>query len=100
MTLYYKETCPFCQNVLSVAEELNITLDLQDVTADQNIATKLVELGGKRQVPYLVDTDKDVAMYESEDIIHYLQEQYAGSAPTENKPKFKIHRSTEGNVCP
>ena len=36
----------------------------------------LVKLGGKAQVPFLVDTDRDVRMYESDDIIQYLNEHY------------------------
>lgn len=37
---------------------------------------KLQELGGKMQVPYLVDPNTKVAMYESEKIQQYLRETY------------------------
>ena len=30
-------------------------------------------MGGKRQVPFLVDTDRNIQMYESDDIIEYLK---------------------------
>lgn len=29
------------------------------------------------QVPYLVDTRREMAMYESDDIVEYLEEHYA-----------------------
>jgi glutaredoxin 2 len=37
----------------------------------------LLKLGGKEQVPFMVDTDKGVMMYESEDIIEYLKKNYS-----------------------
>lgn len=93
LSLYYKESCPFCQRVLQMAENLGVKFDLKDIEADDAIATELVEKGGKRQVPYLVDTDKDVAMYESADIIDYIREHYAGSSVSENKPR--IHTAAD-----
>lgn len=36
----------------------------------------LVQLGGKEQVPFLVDTDAGEMMYESGDIIEYLKKSY------------------------
>ncbi len=36
----------------------------------------LVKLGGKEQVPFLVDADKGEMMYESDDIVAYLQANY------------------------
>lgn len=36
----------------------------------------LTQLGGKDQLPYLVDLDAGVAMYESEKIIDYLEENF------------------------
>jgi glutathione S-transferase len=35
-----------------------------------------VERGGKMQVPFLVDPNTDSAMYESDDIVAYLEAQY------------------------
>lgn len=37
---------------------------------------RLVELTGRMQVPYLVDLNTDTAMYESADIIRYLEREY------------------------
>ena len=35
---------------------------------------ELMEKGGKRQVPFLVDEENGVSMYESDDICRYLEE--------------------------
>ncbi len=75
LTLYYRPTCPFCLKVLEVAEELELDLDKRDVT-DPKIAEELMERGGKAQEPYLIDSDRDVEMYESTDIINYLKANY------------------------
>lgn len=37
----------------------------------------LEKLGGKQQVPFLVDTENGEMMYESDDIVAYLEENYA-----------------------
>ena len=76
LTLYVKTGCPFCHKVLDAGEELGITFDEKNI-ADDTIAAELVSRGGKRQVPYLVDTDRSVEMYESDDIVAYLKEHYA-----------------------
>ena len=96
LSLYYKESCPFCQRVMQMAENLGVEFDLKDIEDDEAIAAELIEKGGKRQVPYLVDTEKDVAMYESNDIIDYIRENYAGTA-AENKPR--IHNAGAAAVC-
>nr|ACN36992.1 unknown [Zea mays] len=43
---------------------------------------KVLEMGGKKQFPYMVDPNTGVAMYESDDIIKYLADTYGdGSVP-------------------
>jgi hypothetical protein len=37
---------------------------------------KVLEMGGKKQFPYMVDPNTGVAMYESDDIIKYLADTY------------------------
>ena len=70
-TLYYKKTCPYCHKVLSFLDEHNITMDLRDIN-QPGIQNDLVRIGGKKQVPCLVYDGK--ALYESDDIIAYLNE--------------------------
>lgn len=75
MTLYVKTGCPFCHKVLATGEELGITFEEKNI-ADDAVAAELIAKGGKRQVPYLIDNERGVEMYESDDIVAYLKTQY------------------------
>lgn len=75
LTLYVKTGCPFCHKVLEVGKELGITFEEKNI-ADDAVAAELIARGGKRQVPYLVDSEKGIEMYESGDIAAYLREHY------------------------
>lgn len=76
LILYVKTGCPFCHKVLDMAAEHGIALEEKNI-ADEVVAAELVARGGKRQVPYLVDGERGVEMYESGDIVAYLREHYA-----------------------
>ncbi|MCD9511436.1 glutathione S-transferase N-terminal domain-containing protein [Photobacterium phosphoreum] len=78
MQLYQFETCPFCVKVRRHAKRLNIPL----ATRDAKVAPwdkKLLEQGGKRKVPCLriEENDQIIWMYESNDIIAYLDKRFA-----------------------
>lgn len=78
-----------------MAENLNVELDLKDVSEDEAAKTELIEKGGKQQVPFLVDSERDVSMYESSDIIDYMREHGKKDGPTEaQKPKIHMSDST------
>jgi len=71
------EGCPYCQKVRKKAEELGLDFiwrNYQSAKGEDNWAYKI---GGKAQVPLLVDQSKDVVMYESDDIIQYLEDNYS-----------------------
>jgi len=70
--LYVKTGCPYCERVFSFAEENGITFELRNRDAP-GVIDELIARGGKRQFPYLVDTEREVEMYESEDIVAYLK---------------------------
>ena len=72
--LYTKTGCPFCNKVFDAARELGISFDERNIADEKNLK-ELMEKGGKRQVPFLVDTDTDVSMYESDDIVQYFKSQ-------------------------
>ncbi len=76
LTLYVKTGCPFCIKVLNTGKELGIVFEEKNI-ADDLGAAELIARGGKRQVPYLVDTERNIEMYESGDINAYLRENYA-----------------------
>lgn len=75
LTLYVKTGCPFCHKVLATGAELGISFEEKNI-ADDAVAAELIARGGKRQVPYLVDSERAVEMYESGDIDTYLRAQY------------------------
>ena len=78
---------------MDMAENLGVEFELKDID-DDAVAVELIEKGGKRQVPYLVDTEKDTAMYESGDIIDYIRDNYAGTANVVSKPRVHMSDAT------
>lgn len=97
LTLFYRPTCPFCQRVLQMAENLNVALDLRDISEDADSAAELLEIGGKSQVPFLVDTDRGESMYESSDIVDYLREHGTKKETVATAAKPRVHVSSA--VC-
>lgn len=72
LELFILESCPYCQKVMSYMDENNIKYTKID-TANKASEESLIQIGGKRQVPFLVDTDRNIQMYESADIIEYVK---------------------------
>ena len=70
--LYILETCPYCKKVMTFLDEKGILYNKIDI-ADKKAEDALVQSGGKRQVPFLIDKDRNVQMYESSDIIEYIK---------------------------
>ncbi len=70
--LYIMETCPYCKKVMSFLEEKGIEYNKVDI-AEKSNEEALIKMGGKRQVPFLVDKDRNIQMYESMDIIEYIK---------------------------
>lgn len=71
LLLYKLETCPYCQKVMKHLEEKSVEYRALDITDPVNL-DELLHLGGEEQVPFLVDTDHNAKMYESDDIIQYV----------------------------
>lgn len=74
LTLYYTDTCPYCHKVLTFMQDNDITLNLKNVQQTPDFRQELFDNGGKTQVPAL-SIDGNI-MYESDDIIHWLKENY------------------------
>jgi len=70
--LYMMQTCPYCKKVLAFMDEKGIECNKIDIE-DKSNEEALIKLGGKRQVPFLVDKERNIQMYESNDIIEYLK---------------------------
>ncbi|CAD6265062.1 unnamed protein product [Miscanthus lutarioriparius] len=81
--IYEFEGCPFCRKVREMVSVLD--LDVLFYPCPQKGPTfrpKVLEMGGKKQFPYMVDPNTGVAMYESDDIIKYLADTYGdGTVP-------------------
>ena len=91
LTLYLKTGCPFCAKVLEFVAREGIDITEKNISEGDAIAEELIARGGKRQVPYLIDDERGVAMYESGDIIEYLSEFYATpSESSDEKPDTQI----------
>jgi len=74
--LYVQQGCPYCDKVLRAATALGMQADrdyqLIDAAPGKPGSLTVMALGGQSMVPFMVDGD--TAMYESADIIRYLQE--------------------------
>src|SRR6266436_4494166 len=81
LELYEFESCPFCRKAREALSILD--LDALVYPCPKNgprFRPDVVRRGGKALFPYLVDPNRDVAMYESDDIIRHLFEFYGGGA--------------------
>eukprot|EP00304_Pavlova_gyrans_P012803 CAMPEP_0206046314 /NCGR_PEP_ID=MMETSP1466-20131121/18305_1 /ASSEMBLY_ACC=CAM_ASM_001126 /TAXON_ID=44452 /ORGANISM="Pavlova gyrans, Strain CCMP608" /LENGTH=309 /DNA_ID=CAMNT_0053421289 /DNA_START=17 /DNA_END=946 /DNA_ORIENTATION=+ len=75
--LYEYEASPYCRKVREVCGMLDLSVTMLPCpSAREGFAGELKELGGKMQVPYMVDPNTGAAMYESEDIMDYLFDTY------------------------
>ncbi|EMA65864.1 glutathione S-transferase N-terminal domain-containing protein [Halorubrum kocurii] len=82
--LYQSEGCPHCTKVRETLSELGVSYVAHnprlpgDVGGDvtNEVTHEKLTAVGDDQIPYLVDTDRGVTMYESDAIVEYLKEQY------------------------
>ncbi|MGE4170248.1 MAG: glutaredoxin family protein [Candidatus Margulisiibacteriota bacterium] len=72
LVLYHFESCPFCQRVRRYIAEQGYSIPMRDILEDAEAKKELLRIGGKTQVPCLVIDGK--ALYESRDIIAWLEE--------------------------
>ena len=87
LTLYVKTGCPFCAMVLHKLDELALPFEEKNI-ADEGGSEELIARGGKRQAPYLVDAECNVEMYESADIVEYLDKRFGeGGAKADGAPQ-------------
>lgn len=70
--LYILESCPYCRKVIDFLEDKEIPYNKFDISENDN-KLRLLALGGKEQVPFLFNEDTNEKMYESDDIIKYLE---------------------------
>ena len=94
LKLYVKTGCPYCAVAMGKLHDLSLPYEEKNI-ADPAVSAELVARGGMRQVPYLVDDARGVEMYESADIVRYLDEHYSGEGSGE-----KSAAPGAGGSCP
>ena len=78
LSLYQFYVCPFCVKVRRAIHKLNVPIVMRDAQNDLQHKKELLEGGGKSKVPCLrVEENGSVQwMYESNDIIRYLNQRF------------------------
>ena len=79
LTLYQFKTCPFCIKVRREIKRLSLNIEKHDALRNPAARADLEEGGGQIKVPCLRITDENgnhTWLYESDDIIAYLQERF------------------------
>lgn len=71
LDFYYFDSCPYCQRVIKVIDEMKIKVNWKDIYGDTTNLQKLIAITGRKTVPCLfIDGDP---MHESLDIIAWLK---------------------------
>ncbi len=73
-SLYQFNACPFCIKVRRTMRKLNLPIELKNANMDESVKSELLEKGGSPMVPCL--RIGDTWMYESGDIIKYLEAKF------------------------
>lgn len=71
--LYTYSSCMFCERVRRTLRGEGIPFEEIDAERGTPGSEELLRLGGKQQVPFLVDEEAGVSMYESNEIIDYAR---------------------------
>lgn len=80
LKLYQYLACPFCVKTRRAIRRLGLNIETRDALHDLNYREELESEGGKQQVPCLQITHEDGSvewLYESSEIIAYLQSRFA-----------------------
>jgi len=80
LVLYQFKMCPFCVKARRAIKRLSLNIETRDVLREESSREELLAGGGKIKVPCLRIADNEgntTWMYESSDIVAYLQERFA-----------------------
>lgn len=83
LELYEFEACPFCRKVREALSMLDLDALVRPCPkGGERFRPDAIARGGKKQFPWLVDPNTGREMYESDDIVRYLYEEYGeGGVP-------------------
>lgn len=78
LILYEYDASPFCKRVREMINVLDLTVEYRPCPGARQgkFSEELYQLTGRRTVPYLVDPNTGISMFESDDQIEYLVETY------------------------
>jgi glutaredoxin len=79
LALYQLYACPFCVKTRRAIHRLNITIEIRDIGKQTSYRQELEQQGGRVKVPCLrIEEQGEVRwMYESSDIVSYLDQRVA-----------------------
>ncbi len=79
LSLYQYKACPFCVKVRRSMKRQSLNIETRDAKGSNEHAKELTELGGRLKVPCLriQKEGEDTWLYESNEIIRYLETHYA-----------------------
>ncbi|WP_425498353.1 glutathione S-transferase N-terminal domain-containing protein [Halogeometricum salsisoli] len=85
LELYQAESCPYSEKVRSTLTDLGVSYVVHnprlpgdeggDVLNEQT-HEELTAIGGEDAIPFLLDREREEAVYDAEDIVDYLEEHY------------------------
>ncbi len=79
LALYQFHACPFCVKVRRAMKRSSLNIEVRDAKKAGQFRQELLEQGGQIKVPCLRITNDDGSvswMYESNDIIRYLEKKF------------------------
>ena len=83
LELYQAEDCGYSETARETLTALGVSYVIHNPrtaageTRNEQTHEELTELGGRDQIPFLVDHQRGVSMYESDAIVEYLEENYS-----------------------
>jgi len=85
ITLYRLQACPFCERVVRVLDDLDLSYRSRFVEPMHSERDVVKRLTGKRTVPAIVDESTGVTMSESANIVAYLERTYGSTERAEEE---------------
>jgi glutaredoxin 2 len=93
ITLYIKSPCQYSARAIAAFDTFNVPFTEKNI-ADPVYEAELLEIGGRHKVPFMIDGDTH--LYESEDIVAYIEKKYGNGAKV-TKPV--VHRNDATETC-